>query len=43
MLAAVDLDDQPRFDANEVGDVVSNRNLTSKAIATELATAQAIP
>ena len=36
MLAAIKLYDQPRFDANEVSDVVSDRYLASKAISAKL-------
>ena len=38
MLAAIKLYDQPRFDANEVSDVVPDRYLTPKAIASKLST-----
>ena len=38
MLAAIKLYDQSRFDANEVSDVVPDRYLTPKAIASKLST-----
>src|SRR6185437_5369342 len=43
MLRAVDLDDQPSFDACEIGDVASQRMLAAKAEAGQLAVAQARP
>ena len=38
MLAAIKLYDQSRFDANEVSDLVPDRYLTPKAIASKLST-----
>ena len=43
MLAAIDLDDQLRLRADEVGDVAGDRHLAPEAEAVELARAQALP
>ena len=43
MLAAVDLHDEPGCDAEEVHDVMANRNLAAKLRAAEAAIAEVVP
>ena len=43
MLATIDLDNQPRFQANEVQDVRTDRDLTTKAMTADLVPAESRP
>ena len=43
MLAAVEFDDEPEFDAGKIGDVSADRELSSEFCAFDLARAEALP
>jgi hypothetical protein len=43
MLPAIDLDNQPGFETNKIGDVRANRKLTPKRQAHEPVSAQPLP
>jgi len=43
MLAAVEFDDEPRFDARKVREVLTHGMLAAKLVASELAIAQSLP